>query len=65
MLLLFFLAISSGVVIVGCNDNKPAAIAPASGQGFTFLEMGADTLYSSRFSKWGPIHCIPDRSASD
>lgn len=46
MLLLFFLAISSGFVIVGCNDNKPAAIAPASGQGFTFLEMGADTLYS-------------------
>ena len=44
--ILFFLLINSGLFIAGCDDKKPAAIAPPSSASFTFLELGADTIYS-------------------
>ena len=44
--ILFFLLMNSGLFIAGCDDKKPAAIAPPSGASFTFLELGADTIYS-------------------
>ena len=44
--ILFFLLMNSGLFIVGCDDKKPAAIAPPTSASFTFLELGADTIYS-------------------
>ncbi len=44
--ILFFLLMNSGPFIAGCDDKKPAAIAPLSSASFTFLELGANTIYS-------------------
>lgn len=45
-IILFFLLMNSGLFMAGCDDKKPAAVAPSSSASFTFLELGADTIYS-------------------
>ena len=45
-LILFFLLLNNGLFIAGCDDKKSSVITPPSSASFTFLEMGADTIYS-------------------
>jgi len=37
---------NTGLFMAGCDDKEPAAVAPPSSTSFTFLELGADTIYS-------------------
>lgn len=43
---IFLLLIIGNLLITGCDDKKPAAVKPPSTTEFTFLELGADTIYS-------------------
>jgi len=37
---------NTGLFMAGCDDKEPAAVAPPNSTSFTFLELGADTIYS-------------------